>query len=331
MENIKYPKGKHPNSRNGFKKGRIVTDKEKQAMSKRAKELGIKPPSQLGKKHSEATKEKMKNTHSQRDCKHSQDTKKKIGNANKGKIYSEERRKKYETYWESKRIPGSDLKNPYPKEFNQKLKNLIKEREGNKCLICKSANRLSIHHINYDKNDYCPDNLVTLCASCHAKTNSQRPFWNLFHSVPKRPTKYNLSLAMLSDRLAITTLKSIYIRGAKEQYEKEADDIMHDIELIAKENGTYFEGYGKFVRYTQILCFINSAIWANESKARKGEDQDLILLKLTHSLNRVRNEAMNQLSSIFGEDQDLKSDYMDSELTKQFGYDFSGIFREKNV
>ena len=132
--------------------------------------------------------------------------------------------------------------------------------------------------------------------------------------------KYVHSLASLIDRLSIVTLKSIKIPEGKIDYEREAADIMFDLDLLLGE------GQGKFLRAVQITAIINEMIWANESKARKGEDQDLLLLKLTHSLNRVRSEAMSAISGMNGDAKDLKSDYMDSEFTKQFGYDFGGIF-----
>lgn len=334
MERKKYPLGKHPNSRNGFKKGRIVSDEERKRMSEISKSLGLKPPSRLGTKASPETKAKMKASHAKRDCSLSEESKKKISAAHKGKKLTDKQRLAYQAYWEARKgmkpwnygTKKDREKNPYPPEFSKQLKTLIRQRDNNRCLICKSPKSLCVHHINYNKNDCRPENLITLCNSCHVKTNFKRPLWSVFHGVPEKPTKYNLSLANLSDRLSITTLKSIRIDGYKDQYEEEAKNIMHDLDLVAKEKEVYFDKYGEFIRATQILALINCMIWDNESKARNGEEQDLKLLKLTHSLNRVRNEAMNKISQILGETQDMKSDYMDGKFTKQFGLDFSKIF-----
>jgi hypothetical protein len=131
---------------------------------------------------------------------------------------------------------------------------------------------------------------------------------------------YLPSIAMLIDRLGIVTLKSIKISSGKEDYEEESRKIMHDLDLLMAP------GMGRLIRAVQINAVINEMIWANESKARKGEEQDLVLLKLTHSMNRVRNEAMGNISKFYNEAQDLKSDYMESEFTKQFGLDFGGLF-----
>lgn len=48
-------------------------------------------------------------------------------------------------------------------------RNLVLDRDHNKCQICNSRNNLHIHHIVKRRNggDHNPDNLVTLCASCH--------------------------------------------------------------------------------------------------------------------------------------------------------------------
>lgn len=133
--------------------------------------------------------------------------------------------------------------------------------------------------------------------------------------------KYLPTFAQLCDRLSIVTLKSIKIPDNKNEYENEAKEIMSDLDKLYKK-----KDFGQFIRAIQINMLINEMIWSNESKARKGEEQDLKLLKLTHSLNRIRNQAMNVISNIIGERKDLKLDYMDAELTKQFGYDFGGLF-----
>lgn len=68
------------------------------------------------------------------------------------------------------RTSQSDRRRIYPPEWNESLRSSIRERDGNQCVICESTDRLSVHHIDYRKHDCRPDNLITLCISCHSKT-----------------------------------------------------------------------------------------------------------------------------------------------------------------
>lgn len=66
----------------------------------------------------------------------------------------------------------------YDGKFPKYLKKQIKERDKNTCQICHSTNkRLNVHHIDYNKHNNKKDNLITLCASCHGKTNFNREDW----------------------------------------------------------------------------------------------------------------------------------------------------------
>lgn len=73
---------------------------------------------------------------------------------------------------------------PYPHIFNKSLKKNIKERDENKCVYCGSSVNLSIHHIDYDKNNNHTSNLITLCLRCNSSANSNRNFWlSYFHKI----------------------------------------------------------------------------------------------------------------------------------------------------
>jgi len=69
---------------------------------------------------------------------------------------------------------------PYGLEFNKELKELIRKRDKYRCRICgrKQLNRRHpIHHIDYNKTNNDPKNLITLCHSHHSKTNHNRKRW----------------------------------------------------------------------------------------------------------------------------------------------------------
>jgi len=74
---------------------------------------------------------------------------------------------------------------PYTKEFNKKFKRAIRKRDNQICMLCgihreKLNKALFIHHINYDKELSIPQNCLSLCNSCHTKTNSNREQWIKF-------------------------------------------------------------------------------------------------------------------------------------------------------
>lgn len=76
---------------------------------------------------------------------------------------------------------------PYCYEWSFKeFKNYIKERDGNKCLnpdCWGNIHRLSVHHIDYNKKNCGPVNLITLCASCNSRANKDREWHEAWYSV----------------------------------------------------------------------------------------------------------------------------------------------------
>lgn len=134
---------------------------------------------------------------------------------------------------------------------------------------------------------------------------------------------YLPTYAELIDRLSIVTLKSIKISEHKEEYEKEAQLIMKDLDEISKEKG--FNISGQMIRAVMIVMLSNEVIWQNESKARAGGSEQDHLLKFTHSVNGVRNLAKNVISNEIGERVDLKTDCLAAEVCKSQGYNFGGI------
>jgi len=75
----------------------------------------------------------------------------------------------------------------YPLEFSKDLKEFIRDRDHRQCQICskleeENGQKLHVHHIDYDKKNLDPKNLVALCHQCHAKTNTKknRPYWISF-------------------------------------------------------------------------------------------------------------------------------------------------------
>lgn len=133
--------------------------------------------------------------------------------------------------------------------------------------------------------------------------------------------KYLPTFAELIDRLSIVQLKAIFIPENKEAYEQEIELILHDIDEIMREVDGGFDRVvnAKMIRAMLVLMLTNRYIWENESKARLGGSEQDKLLKLTHSINGVRNTAKNVISHEMGERKDLKIDALAAELTKDYG------------
>ena len=80
---------------------------------------------------------------------------------------------------------------PYGEEFNDSLKEQIRKRDNFICQECGKIEevlgcKLDVHHIDYDKTNNKPENLICLCKSCHAKTGFNREDWiNYFKKIMK--------------------------------------------------------------------------------------------------------------------------------------------------
>tara|TARA_R100001377_G_scaffold12552_1_gene6278 strand:+ start:49 stop:468 length:420 start_codon:yes stop_codon:yes gene_type:complete len=117
--------------------------------------------------------------------------------------------------------------------------------------------------------------------------------------------KYLPTLAELVDRLSIAQLKEVFIAEHKEEYAKEIQDILHDIDLELREKDVILNA--ETVRAIMVLSQMNLHIWHNESNYRKGI-KDGNDLELTHGLNGIRNTAKNMIQETVGGRKDYKID-----------------------
>lgn len=132
------------------KKGHFVTKQTKQKQSK----------AHIGIKHSEKSKRKISESH--KGKKHTEETKRKIRLGNE--------REKNGNWL------GGISYLPYSVDWTETLKRSIRERDH---YICQECNKYgnTVHHIDYDKKNSNPNNLITLCGSCHIRTNANRKYW----------------------------------------------------------------------------------------------------------------------------------------------------------
>jgi hypothetical protein len=63
----------------------------------------------------------------------------------------------------------------YPKEFSPGLKEFVRGRDERMCqmpgcYLYQTEKKFPVHHIDYNRNNNNPSNLITLCVKCHVET-----------------------------------------------------------------------------------------------------------------------------------------------------------------
>jgi hypothetical protein len=84
----------------------------------------------------------------------------------------------------------------YTKDFNEILREQIRDRDGRKCQLCgvperECINKLAVHHKDYRKHNCKPINLISLCHNCHSKTNTNRKYWICYFKNKKEKVNDN--------------------------------------------------------------------------------------------------------------------------------------------
>jgi hypothetical protein len=120
-------------------------------------------------------KQLRKQSESHKGKKLSEEQKKKISLANKGKPKPEGFRQKISRENHHNWKGGKSFQQ-YGFEWTHLLKHSIRTRDCFVCQVCKK-NGWMVHHIDYDKKNCNPSNLITVCRSCHMKTNFHREKW----------------------------------------------------------------------------------------------------------------------------------------------------------
>lgn len=138
-----------------------------------------------GKKYPPRTEEQnRRNSEIRKGTKHSEETKILMSKAHKGKKFTREHMKHISEAKIGKNNPnwrGGTSQEPYSVDWTRTFKRSIRERDRYTCQLCGKQQEdtvFCVHHIDYDKKNCNPNNLVTLCRGCHSKTNTvNREYW----------------------------------------------------------------------------------------------------------------------------------------------------------
>lgn len=133
-------------------------------------------PWNKGKRHTEETKRKVSETKRNQHRKMTDLEKKKLSEYNK-KIG---RRPPVLKGEKNLNWQGGKSFEKYPIDWCKSLRIAIRERDRYTCQMCaeKQDNEaLSVHHIDYNKQNCNPINLISLCRLCHGKTAKNRNYW----------------------------------------------------------------------------------------------------------------------------------------------------------
>lgn len=104
--------------------------------------------------------------------KRSEETRKKMSEAHKGR--PSKRRWEKSNFW-----AWWVCHSPYSEDRTIMLRRSIRQRDNYICQICNKQQwdtTFDVHHIDYDKKNCNPINLITLCKNCHIRTNTQREY-----------------------------------------------------------------------------------------------------------------------------------------------------------
>ena len=157
-------------------KGRVVSEETKAKISVANTGHSISEENKAklflankGKKHSEEHKAKNSLAHIGHFV--SEETKAKISLSKKGeKCYA----------WQ-----GGISNDPYGHGNDEELKEKVRIRDNYTCQECgkiwvEGEEKFISHHIDYDKSNHVMWNRITLCRSCHSKTNIDREYWIVY-------------------------------------------------------------------------------------------------------------------------------------------------------
>jgi len=145
---------------------------------------------------SEESKRKVSETKKKQNRKHTKEFKRYLSKINSGennafygRTHTEETKKRIALHFIGEKCNfwrGGIAQEPYCNAWGDKnFKEDIKERDNYGCQnedCWGTSDKLCVHHIDYNKKNCHPRNLITLCVSCNARANSNRTYWTEYYT-----------------------------------------------------------------------------------------------------------------------------------------------------
>lgn len=126
--------------------------------------------------------------------------------------------------------------------------------------------------------------------------------------------KWNPTLGELLDRMSIVSLKITHNKDLREEYAKEMQDLVDDVNVILTNIVHKEKVNAEFLKFVIILSQYNTMIWQNESAAR-GDGTGSELYK-THIFNGIRCRAKDFISTYSKERIDPKIDALGADISE---------------
>ena len=106
----------------------------------------------------------------------------------------------------------------YTTDWTETLRKSIRQRDKYTCQICRKEPAIYCHHIDYNKKNCNPNNLITLCKNCHSKTNTNRNHWINYFNIQKAVKYKTLNSASLFQTIKVEGIGEVPIIGEVDSF-----------------------------------------------------------------------------------------------------------------
>jgi len=180
-----------------------------------------------------------------------------------------------------KQVTGGDWRNEDNWKSNplKNIKQKILIRDSKECILCGNKKNLCIHHIDYNEENWEENNLITLCNSCHPKTNSknQEQWINFFNNIfvtqmgnNKEVTQMGQEVTQMGQEVTQMGQEVTQMGKHKRNYTKETSSK----EIIQKKTLSQ-TSFNKFGKVYQLTIYLEGKIMENNGAVNKRNESQI--------------------------------------------------------